>query len=190
MRLLLMLALTLPAAAQGLLRGLILGRDGDNTKGTFALQEADKRVWICHYDAKSYFEPGPATSFAPGDTIEVIGDKVPDQYSLYIRTVHRVEKPRATRRIVSATEALVPRGNLTFSGAVVRVSEGELTLRSAAGEARTLRLRPDTRFFAAGLRVEREDLAVNTRVFVRGGRDLDGEVEVFQVMWGGITPGR
>ena len=190
MRLLLLLVLVLPAAAQGLLRGLILGRDGDNAKGTFAIQEADKRVWICHYDAKSYFEPGPATVFQPGDTIEVIGEKAPDQYSMYIRTVHRVEKPRPPRRVVSPTESLVPRGNLTFAGAVTRVAEDELTLRSASGETRRLRLRPDTRFFAAGLRVERGDLAVNTRVFVRGGKDLDGEVEVFQVMWGGITPGR
>jgi hypothetical protein len=190
MRLLVFFALALPAAAQGLIRGVILGRDGDNTKGTLAVQEADKRVWICHYDAKAYFEPGPATAYQPGDLIEVIGDKVPDQYSLQVRTVHRIEKPRAARRVVSATEALVPRGNLTFAGAVVRVSEDELTLRGAGGAARTLRLRPDTRFFASGLRVERTDLAVNTRVFVRGGRDLDGEVEVFQVMWGEITPGR
>jgi hypothetical protein len=52
-------------------------------------------------------------------------------------------------------------------------------------------LRPDTRYLEAGAVVDSGALKPNTRVFVRAGRNLDGEVEAYQVIWGGILdPGR
>ena len=48
-------------------------------------------------------------------------------------------------------------------------------------------MRTDTRFLAGGVRLDAAALPVNTRVFVRAGRSLDGGIEAYQVMWGEIV---
>jgi hypothetical protein len=81
---------------------------------------------------------------------------------------------------------LFPRGDLTFAGIVARVGQDMLVLRTRAkGELRLL-LRPDTRYVQDGVLADASGLGVNTRVFVRGGRNLDGDLEAYQVMWGEI----
>jgi hypothetical protein len=69
---------------------------------------------------------------------------------------------------------------------VIRRDPRSLTLRTRDGE-QTLVLRKDTRYLADGAQQDSTALAVNTRVFVRAGRALDGDVEAYQVMWGDVV---
>jgi hypothetical protein len=75
---------------------------------------------------------------------------------------------------------------MNISGLVVQRAPYTLTLKTRTGTA-TLLLRPDTRYVGAGLRVAADSLQINQRVFIRAGRNLEGDVEAYQVMWGEIT---
>ena len=79
----------------------------------------------------------------------------------------------------------LPRGDRTVSGVVIRCDARSVTLRTRDGE-QTLLLRKDTRYLGDGAQQDAGALAVNTRVFVRAGRNLEGGVEAYQVMWGEI----
>jgi hypothetical protein len=72
---------------------------------------------------------------------------------------------------------------------VLRVDGDGLVLRTRAAGEKWIRMRSDTRFRQDGLLVEAEKLHSSTRVFVRAGPSLDGEVEAYEVVWGEIlTP--
>ena len=86
----------------------------------------------------------------------------------------------------SLTESIFPRGNLTFSGVVVHLSPESLVLRTRSDGPKTLLIRPDTRYLEGGSQVDLPALKVNTRVFVRAGRNFEGEIEAYQVVWGEI----
>jgi hypothetical protein len=89
--------------------------------------------------------------------------------------------------VESATESFAPRGDLLFGGIVLRRSATTLTLKTHDGE-KTLVLRPDTRYWCDGVRAAEDILIVNTRVFVRAGRDFEGNIEVYQASWGERLP--
>jgi hypothetical protein len=76
---------------------------------------------------------------------------------------------------------------MTFSAVVLRVAPEVLTVR-VRGDAqeKTVMLRPDTRFLAHGAPVTEAALRPNTKVFLRAGKNLDGQLEAFQVVWGDI----
>jgi hypothetical protein len=76
---------------------------------------------------------------------------------------------------------------MTFSGMVVRLSPEMMVLRTRSEPRQTIQLRPDTRYVSDGVRADAADLKVNTHVFVRCGRNLDDEIEAYQVIWGGIV---
>jgi hypothetical protein len=78
-----------------------------------------------------------------------------------------------------------PTGNLTFAGVVARLTGQSLVLRTRAGE-QTLIIRSDTRYVENGDTVEAAELRPNMRVFVRAGKNLYEQVEVYQVIWGEI----
>jgi len=61
-----------------------------------------------------------------------------------------------------------------------------LTLRTRVDGEKLILLRQDTRYIGDGQRVGADGLKRNTRVFVRAGRNLDNDVEAYQVVWGGI----
>ena len=86
----------------------------------------------------------------------------------------------------SATEALAPRGDMTLSGVVMRVVGDRLILRTRSNERKTIVLRPDTRYLGGGQSMDRSNVEVNTRVFIRAGHNLDNDVEAYQVIWGDI----
>jgi hypothetical protein len=81
---------------------------------------------------------------------------------------------------------MFPRGRLTMAGVVLRRSEGSLVLRTRFDGEQTVLLRPDTRYLESGSQVASSALKVNTRIFVRGGKNLDQEIEAYQVIWGEI----
>jgi len=68
---------------------------------------------------------------------------------------------------------------------IVRRDSRTITLRTRDGE-QTLLLRKDTRYLGDGAQQDAAAVLVNTRVFVRAGRNLEGGVEAYQVMWGEI----
>jgi hypothetical protein len=80
----------------------------------------------------------------------------------------------------------LPRGDRTVSGVIVRRDARSITLRTRNGE-QTLLLRKDTRYLGDGTPQDATAALVNTRVFVRAGRNLEGGVEAYQVMWGEIA---
>ena len=75
---------------------------------------------------------------------------------------------------------------MTFAGVVLRLNPEMMVLHTRADGERIVLLRQDTRFMDSGNPATRGTLVVNTRVFVRAGRNLDNEVEAYQVIWGEI----
>ena len=93
---------------------------------------------------------------------------------------------RAPMPRTSTADLLYPRGNMTFSGVVLRLNPEMIVLHTRKEGEKIIRLRQDTRFLDSGNPASRATLAVNTRVFVRAGRNLDDEVEAYQIIWGEI----
>jgi hypothetical protein len=62
-----------------------------------------------------------------------------------------------------------------------------MVVQTRKSGSKTFHLRPDTVYTAQGRLVEPGLLEVHTRVFVRAGRGFEGEMEAYQVVWGGIV---
>jgi hypothetical protein len=108
----------------------------------------------------------------------------------YARTV-RIVPPQSGRLASlrpyrSALDNVFPRGNLTFSGVVRRLNGQMLVLRTRTEPEQIILLRDDTRYLAGGLPSDFSQLAVNTRVFIRGGKNIENDLEAYQVIWGEI----
>ena len=188
------------SAPSGFLRGDFLSWAGTPRNGQFLFRATENHVYFCSYDDKTYIERDrQRTTIAhaeAGDHLEIVSDRKQGSSACYARTVHILDVPQHAhlapgvrprpRPVSPGAELFGPRGNLTFSGAVFRVTENFLTLRSRSGERQTLRLRPDTRFSDSGEPADPGNLRANTLVFVRAGKNLDGEVEAYQVVWGEI----
>ncbi|HEV2688115.1 MAG TPA: hypothetical protein VGV35_06160 [Bryobacteraceae bacterium] len=197
----LMLAAAAPAqdnAPPGLLRGILLTWSATADAGAFTFLGFENNVYSCSYDRKTYMErDNERITFAraqKGDRLEVVTDRRLASGQCYARTVHILEDPRTRLvpglrprpNVSSALASLPPRGDLTFTGVVVRVTSTSLTLRSRSGDHLLLHLRPDTRFLGEGQVAGPGSLRANTKVFVRAGKNLDDEVEAYQVIWGEI----
>jgi len=170
----------------GILRGVMVS----TSPAGFEMQGAEKVLYKCGYDFRTYFERDSqritATSISSGETIEVVADHKPGTSTCYARTVHVIDpnlKSKRWRPAPSPTESFMPRGDLTYSGVVTRQDSRSVTVKTRAGDV-TLLKRLDTRYLGEGQKAESAE--VNTRVFIRAGRNLDGELEAYQVMWGNI----
>jgi hypothetical protein len=194
----------------GVFRGALLSRQGGDQAGDLILrargagaQIDEDTALICHYDAHTYVARDrhriAVSSLNAGEPLEILANRKPGSQACYASIVQVID-PEAERVAERAAERarefqkqnpgargffFTPRGDRTFSGLVVRLTARALTLRTRAGEA-ILALRPDTRYWDDGLGATRADLRVNTHVFVRAGKSLDGVVEAYQVMWGEI----
>lgn len=190
------------SAPVGIVRGDLVKWQADSGRGSFELRALDTRLLTCSFDPKTYFERdnqriGPAAMFV-GDRLEIVADREPGASTCYARTVHVIDpavlkRPLSRLRLresVSSTEFLAPRGDMTFSGVVLRVSGDSLLLRTRAGGEQNLLLRSDTRYMGEGLRVAQSTLQPQTKVFVRAGRNLDGDIEAYSVTWGDIVQAR
>jgi hypothetical protein len=121
--------------------------------------------------------------------LEIITDHKPGSRDCYIRMLQVIPpgpRPGRANTVAKRPAFDLPRGDRTISGVIIRRDAGSITLRTRTGE-QTLVLRKDTRFLADGAQQDSGALAVNTRVFVRAGRSLDGSVQAYQVMWGEIV---
>jgi hypothetical protein len=172
--------------------GIVRGRLQKISTTSITLTNADGQTIQCGLDNKTYMERDGQRIFAGAlqlnDPLEIIADRQASAGTCYARSV-RIVAP-GTRLIVrpyrSSLEYLYPRGNMTFSGVVRRVNANVMVLRTKDEPERLILLREDTRFLQSGFPVFRENLAVNTRVFIRGGRNIDNDLEAYQVIWGEI----
>ena len=93
---------------------------------------------------------------------------------------------RSTYRAV--TENIIPRGEYQWAGTVSDLTAGKMILRTRADGYKTIVLRRDTRYLEDGVVSAWERLRPNTRVSIRAGRNFEGAVEVYQIIWGSVTP--
>ena len=192
------LALCLSAFAQtdepiGLIQGILFESKGSERSGEIKIKATDGAVFICRYDEKTYMEHTGMRVFASAlhaeDAVEIVGDRSKFRGSCYARTIRIVDTPLPSQSRIRpyrmVTEHIAPRGDLTFSGVVIRLQNGLLLLRTRDGEASIL-IREDTRFIDGGSSTDRAYLKPNMRVFVRAGRNLEKQIEAYQISWGTI----
>ena len=191
-----------PAMAQenapvGIVRGDLVEWDGNKVEGDILVRIPPDRLYTCHFDGFTYMErDGQRIGMAilkAGDRLELVTDRKPGSQRCYARTLRVVDKPpptnpgyRVTARRSTLIDQLYPRGNLTFSGIILRLDARMMVLRTRTQGETTVLLRQDTRYMDSGLPAEASMLAVNTRVSLRCGRNLDNELEAYQVIWGEI----
>jgi len=191
-------ALTAPLCApadmpKGLFRGQMVSWEGSTAKGVLLARNTAGIVEGCGYDSLSILELSrqriTVAKLEAGDPLEIITDHKPGSYDCYIRLLQVIPPGPPPGRVkpVAATRPVLdwPRGDRTVSGVIVRRDARTITLRTRDGE-QTLLLRKDTRYLGDGAQQDAAAALVNTRVFVRAGRDLEGGVEAYQVMWGEI----
>lgn len=194
------MALAVPLLAQtempaGIFRGAMMTWQGSAAASDLTIRDAQGTDLVCHLDAHSYVEREHRRigfgSLTQGERLEILADHKPGSRACYARTVQVIdpaaERARLARKAVSPVRSLIftPTGDRTLAGMVLRLTSRVLTLRTRNGDT-TLTLRPDTRYWDDGVRTDSAALRVNTRVFVRAGRTIEGIVEAYQVMWGQI----
>jgi hypothetical protein len=182
----------------GLFRGHFESSEGTATSGQITARAADGSTYFCGYDSRSYFEMDKervvtaklAAKLMPGDPVMIVADRRPGSRACYTRILHVLPPTPAPRRASAAPvkpkyEIQPMRGDRTFSGIVLRLEAGRVTLRTRDGEE-TLTVRQDTRFLDGGSRSTASALPVNAHVFIRAGQNLHGDLEAYQIMWGDI----
>lgn len=166
--------------------------------GEISVRTATHQVFRFTYDAKTYFEREnqrtSAAGLEKGDLVEVVADRASEPVLRYARTVHVVDRrpPRPAvslgryRSYRTSLDHVIPMGNLTFAGIVSRLSGARLVLRTRKDGEKIILLREDTRYLEGGVQVAAAELKADTRVFVRGARNFEDEIEAYQVVWGDI----
>lgn len=178
--------------APGIVRGALLQAEA----GVLQVRQASGSILRCGFDTHTWIERDrkrvQMDALDYGVPVEVLTDTRAGR--CYTRTV-RLNPPVAaiplTRRSATATrssfESIFPRGNLTFAGVVIRRSPTLLVVRTRTEPEKMVTLREDTRYLDSGLPTSASELAVNTRVFIRGGKNFENDLEAFQVVWGEIA---
>ena len=178
----------------GIFRGTLLLWTGTAAAGELTVRRADSAVFSCHYDSHSLVEannrPVGIAGLTTGDPLKILTDHQPGSPVCYARAVEVVNpeiKPLRAKAVpvAKSTSDFLPRGDRTLAGVILRHDSGLLRIRTRGGDL-ILALRPNTRFLADGVTTNAEALTVNTHVSVRAGKDLYGNMEAYQVMWGEI----
>ena len=176
------------------LRGPLVSRE----QASLRVELAAGQIAECAFDIRTSMERDgqriEAGALAIGDRLEIVADQRPT--GCYARTLHVLDvpsqnpiagrRPSMKREYSSPTDRYAPRGDMTVTGLVVELTEQWLTIRTRSEGNKQFLLRHDTRYVGEGMRTAREALARSTRVFVRAGRNFEGVVEAYQVIWGEI----
>jgi hypothetical protein len=178
--------------------GVVSGYISDIQPASFLLKTIAKKEFRCTYDHRTWFEQSrlrvPVKSFQPTDLVEIVADRrLIDGTPCYVRTVRLADlgkkdtgRMRITYRAV--TESIIPRGEYQWAGTVSELTPEKMILRTRVNGYKTIVLRRDTRYLEDGVMSEWERLRPNTRVSIRAGRNFEGVVEVYQIIWGAVTP--
>jgi hypothetical protein len=181
-------------------RGTLLEWDSGPT-GDLSVRVRDNHVYCFRFDRTTAVERDGVRAGLPdlrkGDMVEIVAGQGPNAWlrraeSVRVVVMHPDAPPvraEASARL-STLDDLFPRGSLTLSGIVTSLNPGRMVLRTRTQGDTEIVLREDTRYFGDGRESGFSGLAVNTRVFVRAGRNLDDNVEAYQVIWGGILQPR
>ena len=160
------------------------------------MRTAENQVYRCHYDDRTWFESNRlrinASALQTGDHLEVVSDRTKLPLGgCYARTVHVIEIVMPVRSRLrpyqSVTEHIAPRGDLTYAGIVIAINSVRMEIRLRnQSEPLALLLRPDTRYVQDGIQIESGLLKRNVRVYIRAGKNLEQQVEAYQISWGEI----
>lgn len=201
MRGLLILLLASQLAAQegpplGILRGELLKWD---PAGGFNLSTRNRRMRICTFDTETYLTSKgskiSAEDVRAGNIVEVVVDRRGEPGRCHALTIYVLPEltARTSADYLGALERqrhvidhIFPRGNLTFAGIVLESDSDHMVVRTRSEGRKTLQLRNDTRYTDDGRPSDTSMLEVNTRIFIRAGRGIDGELEAYQVIRGRI----
>jgi hypothetical protein len=178
-------------APPGILRGQIVNVN----QTAVEVRTAADVTYRCVLDNRTYIEREGQRIFAGAlraqDSVEIVADR--NATNCWARTVRIVRPPspegrpsRVLPRPYRAFDHIFPRGNMTFGGVVRRVSPAMLVLHTRTDTEKVVLLRDDTRYLSSGMPSELKNLPVNTRVFIRGGMNLEDSLEAYQVVWGEI----
>jgi hypothetical protein len=179
--------------------GIVRGDLSIVEKSSFQVRSLDGNRYKCTFDARTYIERDNQRIFPAAlrvnDPVEVVTDRSVGR--CYARTIRVVIPPPPLKLLGSRQTRLVqprrvfdtvfPRGNLTFAGVVRRISPEMLVLYTRDEPEKIVLLRDDTRYLASGLPSAFSELAVNTRVFIRGGQNFEKNLEAYQIVWGEIA---
>ncbi|MFN3325213.1 MAG: hypothetical protein ACK5AZ_17090 [Bryobacteraceae bacterium] len=188
------------AAPAGLLKGRLLIRSGNDTSGVITLRTMEYRVYRCHFDEKTLVQNErqriAMDELRAGDDVEVLTDRDPESGRCYVRSIRLTPPPLLQSRRPPGRsgsgftrlplETILPRGNLTYAGIVIRVSDERLVLKTRSDGHKTIVLRSDTRFSDSGIPSDVSSLPMNRHVFVRAGRNIENQIEAYFVAWGDI----
>jgi hypothetical protein len=186
----------------GIVRGALIECDA----ARLTVRTADNHTYGFVIDSKTFIERDnfriSCSKLDKAEPLEIVSDRSTEPGMMYARLITVVNpETRSRRRALMAVRApvehedptlsIAPRGSLTFTGMVLRVDDDGLVLRTRVDGEKWILVRHDTRFREDGLRVEPSSLHSSTRVFVRAGKNLDGEIEAYEIVWGEIlTPAR
>ncbi len=187
-------------ADTGPMRGVLLERDAEPAGGEFSIRAADYHVFRYRFDAKTSVDRDGQSidvpRLKPGEKLEVTVAAAGDDPVPYARSIHvTVPLPTTARHAPAPArlhpynaqeERMQPKGDLAFSGVIVRLNDAHLVLRTRSAGEQTIMLRQDTRYLENGALVALAALKPTMLVFVRGGKNLSGDVEGYQVIWGSI----
>lgn len=176
-----------------LVRGVFMLYTGNDSNGSFSF-EVDKNTHQCNFTSKTYFERDhrrtSISNIPQGQLLEVLSERTaepPRCRALIVRVITEERlKSRQRLRTASPTEYFAPRGNLLFTGVIVRMDNQSLTLRTRTGDRHTILLRRDTKYLSSGLPAEMATVPLQSPVQVRAGRTYDHNIEAFTLTWGGI----
>jgi len=190
-------------------RGRLLECDTGES-GELSIRLENDRVYWYAYNSKTSVEQDHQPTSVPklhkGDEIEIISDSAADVTLGYARIIHVLESQKESgpppppvsrgryamprhpvaREDPLKLEMFMLRGTLDFAGLVCQLNDERMVLRTRADGEKTIYMRPDTRFMKDGVTAAASALRLNTRVYVRGSKNLEGEIEAFQVIWGSM----
>lgn len=183
-----------------IVKGSLLEWNVRGLAGDLLLEEVEDgpRRWRCKVTSDTFLSRAsirihPA-GVRVGDSLEVVAEGDPRECvarTIYIRQADL--RQRRTRMVLSQTgmlDSLWPRGLLTFTGVVTRVEGERLYVQTRKFGSKSFMLREDTVFSDSGAHAQRDDLEAQTRVFIRANRTFEGDLEVYQVIWGEILQTR
>lgn len=199
LRLFLLLTLVAGLALQaqmpmGIIEGRLLGLENS----ILQLELANGKQLQCAVDSRTFVDRQrrrlTLNDLKIGDFLELVTERHSPSRPCFARMIHlaaeglRFGGRDRVGQVTRATETISPRGNVHLAGVVRDLQTNVLELRTKQDGNLRLRLRPDTQFVQDGLPVTREDLNLQLRVSVRCGYALNGELEVYQIVWGSILP--
>jgi len=184
-------------SAQPIRTGLVRGVIVDTKASEFSVRSSPNQLYRFRFDAKTWIERAaeriPGSSLHSGELLEVVSDR-DSQLVQYARLIHVLNQavPRPPvregmyRLYRSPAEEVQAPVLLTYSGVVSGKQNGSITVRTRFDGDKTIYIRPDTKCLNGGLEVSVATLEPNTRVSVQIGKNADGELEAYRVVWGRI----